>query len=134
MSMVHRLIDQLKQRGLSIERGAEPGQLLLCGPSAEKTPEVIDAVKKFKPALLSIYAPDAAPAPREAETAPEAEPAADDSEGERCDTCSAVILTTGPDLFRMCRQVTCPHWTPEAGPEWVARERGVIEYRARQAN
>lgn len=57
MSMVHRLIDQLKQRGLHIAPGTAPGQLLLCGPAAEKTPEVLDAVKKFKPALLKIYAP-----------------------------------------------------------------------------
>lgn len=55
MSMVQRLIDQLQQRGLHIAPGTERGTLLLCGPTEEKTPEVLDAVRKFKPHLLKMY-------------------------------------------------------------------------------
>ncbi len=72
MSLVQRLIDQLKQRGLSIEPGNEPDQLLLCGPAAEKTPEIVKAVKAFKPQLLERYGRKALP-----EEQPPADPEAE---------------------------------------------------------
>lgn len=49
---VERLVDTLKARGLRVIPGREPGQLLLNGPDAEKTPAIIEAVKAFKPQLL----------------------------------------------------------------------------------
>lgn len=52
MSAVDRLLKQLEARGLGIEPGNEPGQLLLTGPREHKTPEVMQAVKAFKPELL----------------------------------------------------------------------------------
>jgi hypothetical protein len=109
MSMVHRLLDQLKQRGLRIAPGTEAGQLLLCGPDAEKTPEVIDAVKKFKPQLLKLYAPEpqVAAAP-EAGPASQEEPSAEDAEGERCTLCSATVFDPTPDLILFCRMRRCP--------------------------
>lgn len=55
MSLLDRLLRQLNDRGLRIEAGAEPGQLLLCGPKAEKTPEIVRAVKAFKPQLLERF-------------------------------------------------------------------------------
>jgi hypothetical protein len=57
MSLVNRLLEQLKVRGLRIERGDREGVLLLHGPDEEKTPEVLAALKKFKPELLNLYAP-----------------------------------------------------------------------------
>lgn len=76
MSLTDRLLDQLKQRGLSVQPGAAPDQLLLCGPAQEKTPEVVKAVKAFKPQLLERFGRKAQPEPT-----PEPPPAAD-SEGE----------------------------------------------------
>jgi hypothetical protein len=49
---VERLLSRLKQRGLEVKRGNEPGQLLLSGPAEEKTQAVMDAVKAYKPLLL----------------------------------------------------------------------------------
>jgi hypothetical protein len=57
MSMIHRLLAQLKSRGLEVKPGNEPGQLLLSGPVEERTPEVMEALKKFKPQLLALFAP-----------------------------------------------------------------------------
>jgi hypothetical protein len=58
---LERLVRQLDARGLSVKAGAEPGQLLLCGPAAEKTPAVLDALKAFKPQLLELYGTKAQP-------------------------------------------------------------------------
>lgn len=57
MSLFNRLLKQLEERGLRVEPGAEPGQLLLCGPRDAKTPEIVRAVKAFKPQLLDRFAP-----------------------------------------------------------------------------
>lgn len=54
MSAVERLVKTLTYRGLRILPGSEPGQLLLNGPAAEKTPQVLEAVKAFKPQLLEL--------------------------------------------------------------------------------
>jgi hypothetical protein len=74
-AVVDRLLKQLESRGLSIAAGAEPGQLLLRGPSAEKTPDVIEAVKAFKPLLLARVAPP--PPPDRPTTRPAATPPPD---------------------------------------------------------
>lgn len=57
MSLLHRLLDQLERRGISIKPGKEPGQLLLSGPAQEKTPEILSAVKAFKAQLLEKFNP-----------------------------------------------------------------------------
>lgn len=57
MSMVDRLIAQLGNRGLTIKAGEKPGELLLSGPSKEKTPEVMAALKRFKPELVKRFSP-----------------------------------------------------------------------------
>lgn len=83
MSMVHRFIDQLKQRGLAIEgpRQGDPDDMLrLVGPAVERTPRVMKAVKIFKPQLLAIYGrkaqPDIDTSPRpDAIALPEVQPA-----------------------------------------------------------
>lgn len=56
MTMVDRLIEQLEKRGLRIEPGPEPGQLVLRGPNDQKTESVLAALKKFKPQLLEKFA------------------------------------------------------------------------------
>ena len=61
MSMVARLVRQLESRGLSIAVGKEPGQLLLLGPAAEKTKDIMDALRAFKPQLLEFYGRKASP-------------------------------------------------------------------------
>lgn len=65
MSMVDRLLAQLDARGLTVSPGAEPGQLVLGGPAAAKTPEVLAAVKAFKAELLRRVGrpPDPPPEP-----------------------------------------------------------------------
>lgn len=90
MSMVHRLLAQLKARGLEVKPGKDPGQLLLSGPVEERTPEVMEALKKFKPQLLELFAPQ--PAPREPEQAapvPVSEPDPEPESTSRvtCSTC-----------------------------------------------
>lgn len=66
--MIDRLLRQLKNRGLEVRPGRGPGQLLLAGPAAEKTPEIMAAVKAFKPQLLERFGaarPDPTGGPRE---------------------------------------------------------------------
>jgi hypothetical protein len=108
MSMVHRLLAQLKSRGLEVLPGNEPGQLMLRGPVEERTPEVMDALKKFKPQLLELFAPkqrepEAAPMPPEpAEADPEPE-----STGQvTCRTCGKDV--TDPETrLRMADPLFC---------------------------
>lgn len=52
MSVIDRFMKTIHARGLTIKPGREPGQLLLSGPDKEKTADVIEAVKVFKPLLL----------------------------------------------------------------------------------
>lgn len=112
MSMVQRLIEQLKRRGLSIEFGNKDNVLLLCGPAKEKTPEVLDAVKKFKPELLKLYAPEPSRG-REAQTPPQpaAEPAGDPDE-EACAVCGRITDAEDRDVLAtnhyLCELTTCP--------------------------
>lgn len=77
-AMVHRLIEQLKHRGLHIAPGTRPGELVLHGPPAERTPDVMAALKAFKPELLKLYCPPPEDAGEPSDDAP-----TDDSEGER---------------------------------------------------
>ena len=78
MSLLDRLLGQLQQRGLSVGPGDEPGELKLYGPRSEATPELMRALKAFKPALLEKFGgavrgqPETRPEP-----APEPEPEAD---------------------------------------------------------
>lgn len=57
-TLVDRFMKYLDSCGLSI-RGPRDGdpddRLYIIGPVAEKTPEVMDALKKFKPELLKRY-------------------------------------------------------------------------------
>ena len=135
MSMVHRLLEQLKQRGLRIEYGGKDDILLLCGPVEEKTPEVINAVKKFKPELLKLYAPPPTPEVSEPEAQTESDdaPASDpEEEGEQCSECRALVFTRDPEVQRLCLMVMCPYWQPGVGPEWIADERRRMEYNREQ--
>jgi hypothetical protein len=51
-----RLLAQLDARGLRVLPGKSPGELLLSGPAAEKTPTVMEALAAFKPQLLERFA------------------------------------------------------------------------------
>lgn len=55
--MFTRFLKQLESRGLDVRPGNAPGELLLYGPAAEKTPEVMKALKAFKPDLLAFLRP-----------------------------------------------------------------------------
>jgi hypothetical protein len=52
--MLNRLMTQLKERGLEVVAGKEPGSLALRGPANEKTGDIINALKLFKPQLLEM--------------------------------------------------------------------------------
>lgn len=52
--LLDRLLSQLKLRGLRIAAG-KPGELLLSGPQEERTPEIMAALKAFKPQLLERF-------------------------------------------------------------------------------
>jgi hypothetical protein len=82
MSMVHRFLEQLRRRGLTVSAGAAPGELLLHGPREHATPEVLSALKKFKAELLVIYSPPE----------PEREP---ENTSEECTVCGKTIT---PDI------------------------------------
>jgi hypothetical protein len=87
MSLIDRLEDQLRQRGLKVGPGTKPGELILHGPHKERTPELMKALKAFKPQLLAKYGKaeamacgGAVPA-RQEQTEPEPEP-------ESCPLCN----------------------------------------------
>lgn len=63
--IAERLLATLAARGLSVRRGAEPNQLILSGPDAEKTDDVKAAIREFKPELLEYLAvpPEEKPEP-----------------------------------------------------------------------
>lgn len=79
--LLARLLEQLKARGLSVAPGDEPGVMVLRGPNEEKTQQIIDAVKAFKPELLEMFNGIPLPPKSEPKPAPEPVPAV---EPERC--------------------------------------------------
>jgi hypothetical protein len=82
VSLFDRLVKQLADRGLSVVPGDEPGQLVLKGPKDGKTPEIVRAVKAFKPQLLERFGVPPAPAPKSDTPAVAADPE-DESTGRR---------------------------------------------------
>ncbi len=90
--LLDRLVSQLKERGLSIGPGKNPGELMLHGPNAEATPEIRKALALFKPQLLEKFGrpvepgADLAPLPE-----PEPEPV-------------PVVETPAPQLCGVCRR------------------------------
>lgn len=87
MAMVHMLLDQLRVRGLTIKRG-EGDTLLLCGPAAEKTPDILQTVKKFKADLLELILPDK-------------------EIGVKCDKCNAAVYHQN-EAGNLCIHRPCP--------------------------
>lgn len=89
-----RLLKQLEARGLSVGPGSEPGQLLLSGPTDEKTPAVMDAVKAFKPQLLDRFGRQESKADPDPEPPPTGRPpdawVCEDHEVVRSGVCRAV--------------------------------------------
>jgi len=118
--MLDRLITQLEQRGLTVKPGAEPGQLVLSGPTAEKTPEVMAALKVFKPQLLARFAqPDPTGEPRDdaVVTDPNAHaPVSASVPGLTtlevpylCRECRALVLAVPDEVTAaFCESPTCP--------------------------
>ena len=77
-TLLDRFLRTLAARGLTVRAGDKPGELRLVGPAAERTPDVMDALRKFKPDLLARFAPTPAPVtaddgPPEVEADPYAE-------------------------------------------------------------
>jgi hypothetical protein len=107
--LLDRLMRQLEARGLSILPGKEPGQLLLAGPDAEKTPEVVAAVKAFKPQLLALVGAGVAqtPPPTPVVAEPEPDPPGEpDPRPETCKVCGSLVCigagVTAEDVARFC--------------------------------
>lgn len=88
MAMVDGLLEQLKFRGLSIKHGGGD-TLLLVGPNSEKTPEIMAALKTFKPDLLKLYRPEAEPS--------------------RCVTCDLVVYQPDEVGSRCEKANLCPY-------------------------
>lgn len=59
--IIDRFLKQLAQRGLGIKWNGEG--LVITGPAAEKTPEVIAAAKAFKRQLMERFRPEGAGVP-----------------------------------------------------------------------
>lgn len=88
----------------------------------------VSACKERRPEIVAHVSA------REVETPTQPEPSSDDSEGERCATCSATVYHTGPEVQRMCHMVTCPYWTKESsvGAEWMAEARRQLASQTRR--
>jgi hypothetical protein len=56
MALVDRLLDQLKDRGIQVVY-VDADSLKLTGNTKDATPQLIAAVKEFKPELLAVYKP-----------------------------------------------------------------------------
>lgn len=104
--LLTRLLDQLKQRGLSVVAGKEPGVLLLSGPNGEKTQQVVDALKAFKPELLEMFKSPQEPEP---EPLPVAEPAAEPKPAAQliCHVCGR-DASDPEDRDRLADALFCP--------------------------
>lgn len=87
MAMVHILLEQLRVRGLSIRRG-DGDTLLLCGPAEEKTPDILQTVKKFKADLLELILPDS-------------------EIGVKCEQCKATVFHQ-QEAGKLCGHRPCP--------------------------
>jgi hypothetical protein len=116
--ILDRLIDQLRLRGLTVKPGREPGQLLLAGPTEEKTPEVMAALKAFKPQLLERYgaAPDPTGEPRGDEVTDDPKAPAPREAGltavepHHCRACNALVLAVPDEVTEaFCEGPTCPY-------------------------
>ena len=48
-----------------------------------------------------------------------------DHQGRWCETCEAWIFTDEPEIYRLCRIITCPSWRAGLGmePDWMPKER-----------
>lgn len=121
--MIERLVHQLRQRGLTVHPGAEPGQLVLRGPAAEKTPEVVRAVKAFKKELLERFGraqPDPTGEPREDVVADDPKAPAPRAAGlttletpQTCRACNALVLAVPDEVTdAFCESPACPHRGP----------------------
>ena len=106
MSMVEGLLNQLAVRGLRVEhRGGDT--LVLCGPDAEKTPEVLAAVKAFKKDLLEKYRPrDYGPA-ADVHHAPPPGSAVSDGP-ENCVKCKSHVWDP-EETGLVCDDLGCPY-------------------------
>lgn len=119
--IVDRLLAQLDARGLSVHPGREPGRLILRGPDAEKTPDLMQALAAFKPLLLERFSgarPDGPPS-RPATPEPEPEP-----EPWQCVVCRGWVYVSEAD-WRGVGGALCPvegEWraSPDGGPVEVA--------------
>lgn len=106
MSLLDRFEAQLKARGLRVGPGSKPGELVLHGPKSEATPELMDALRKFKPALLAKYAPVEQPKPQ---PKPEPKPTA-----QECRQCQRDV-NNPEDRERLvginpfCSEPRCPY-------------------------
>jgi hypothetical protein len=91
MTDFDRFLEQLRERGLSVGPGRQPGDLELSGPVTERTPEIMAALRTFRPQLVERFGRREVAALGPAEvTVGEADP-----EDESCPVCSRTIV---PDL------------------------------------
>lgn len=105
MSLVQGLLDQLKTRGLTVS-WQEGDTLLLGGPAEEKTPQVMAALKVFKPELLKRLRPNG---PQYHEVHHEApEPEEVPANQTTCTQCKAFVWD-GEETAVLCDQKTCPY-------------------------
>lgn len=99
MSLVNRFLAQLERRGLAVEYRDEK-TLLLTGPAAEKTPEVLAACKAYKAELLKLLAPRVQEAAVRADDPANVLPT-------HCDHCGA-DADPAKDSGRPCEPAACP--------------------------
>lgn len=105
MKMLDRLLFQLKQRGISVEYVGDDS-LKMVGNVTEATPEIVSAVKAFKPELLERLRPRIAEIPQTEVIPP------DDNDGlVHCAECVSFVKPANghKDIALLCDRVRCPY-------------------------
>jgi hypothetical protein len=107
MSMIDGLMKQLELRGLRVEYRPDTDGLALIGPAAERTPQVMAALKAFRPQILDRLRPRDLALPRHDvhHAPPPKEPGV---YGEvECVRCQATVWDA-EETAGLCDRTACP--------------------------
>jgi len=107
MSMVDGLLEQLRLRGLTVEY-RDQTTLVLTGPATERTPEVLAAVKAFKPDLMDRLRPRDFATATDVHHAPAADTNGDQDSCVECKTWTHAE-NGGADIGLLCDRARCPY-------------------------
>lgn len=107
MKMIDRLLAQLKHRGIFVEYVGDDS-LKLKGNTQDATPEIIAAVKAFKPELLERMRPRDLSVPRSEMHHP---PPPEEDGPVHCTECRSFVRPENgrDDIALLCDRIRCPY-------------------------